>query len=108
MTPFNIVNDLNIYLILGALLFSIGIFGALMHKTFIGMLISSELILSGASINIMAFNRFTVAEPDTGQIFTLFIMAVAAAEAAIVLSVILAIYRRYKSVETDSTSELKG
>ncbi|EKD39787.1 MAG: hypothetical protein ACD_75C00294G0001, partial [uncultured bacterium] len=73
-------NNLNTYLIIGALLFGIGIYGIVSRKTLIGMLIAAELILAGSSVNFMAFNRFTAPDPVTGQVFTLFIMAVAAAE----------------------------
>jgi NADH:ubiquinone oxidoreductase subunit K len=60
-----------------------GVYGMVTRRTLIGMLIAAELILAGASVNFMAFNRFTAPDPATGQIFTLFIMAIAAAEAAI-------------------------
>ena len=72
------------------------------------MLISAELMLSGASVNFMAFNRFLAPTPVTGQVFTLFIMAIAAAEAAIVLSIIIAVYRNYRSIETNDVVDLKG
>ncbi|MBU2539079.1 MAG: NADH-quinone oxidoreductase subunit NuoK, partial [Proteobacteria bacterium] len=77
-------------------------------QTFIGMLISAELILSGASLNFMAFNRFLAPDPTVGQIFTLFIMAIAAAEAAIALSIIIAVYRNYKSIDTEDVMDLQG
>ena len=96
------------YLVLGALMFCIGIFGLLLHNTLIGMLIATELILNGASMNFMAFNMFLTPDPTTGQIFTLFIMGVAAAETAIALSIIIAVYRRFKDIRVDSVSELKG
>ena len=73
---------------IGALLFGFGIYGLVARKTVIGMLISSELILAAASVNFMAFNRFLAPDPAVGQIFTLFIMAIAAAEAAIAVSII--------------------
>jgi len=78
------------------------------RQTFIGMLISAELILSGASLNFMAFNRFLAPDPTVGQVFTLFIMAIAAAEAAIALSIIIAVYRNYKSIDTEDVVDLQG
>ena len=96
------------YLILGALLFCIGIFGILQHSSLIGMLIATELILNGAGLNFMAFNMFLSENPSTGQIFTLFIMGVAAAEAAIALSIIIAVYRNYKSIDTEDVVDLQG
>jgi len=103
-----ICNELSTYLLIAALMFSMGVFGIIHRQTLIGMLISSELILSGASINFMAFNRFLAPDPVVGQVFTLFIMAIAAAEAAIALSIILAVYRNYKSIDVDDMVELKG
>ena len=108
MNVLTISNDLNTYLVIGALLFGIGFFGLMQRRTFIGMLIAGELILAGASINFMAFNRFLAPNPTVGQIFTLFIMGIAAAEAAIALSIIIAVYRNYKSIDTEDAVELKG
>lgn len=101
-------NSLNAFLLVGALLFVMGIYGLVTHRTLIGMLISAELMLCGASINFMAFNRFTAPDPVAGQVFTLFIMAIAAAEAAIGLSIVVAIYRNYKTIDTKDIVELKG
>jgi len=100
--------SLSTYLVLGAILFAIGVYGMVRRRTFIGMLISAELILSGASVNFMAFNRFSAPTQATGQIFTLFIMAIAAAEAAITLSIVIAVYRNYKSINAEDISDLKG
>ncbi len=108
MSLLTIYNDLNTYLVIGAILFGIGIYGIVTRRTFIGMLIAAELILAGASVNFMAFNRFTSPDPITGQVFTLFIMAVAAAEAAIGLSIVIAIYRQYKSIDAEDAVQLKG
>lgn len=101
-------NNLHTYLVIGALLFGIGFYGLVQRPTFIGMLISAELILSGASLNFMAFNRFLAPDPTVGQVFTLFIMAIAAAEAAIALSIIIAVYRNYKSIDTEDVVDLQG
>ncbi len=101
-------NNLNTYLLIAALLFAMGIYGLVTRRTLIGMLIAAELILAAASINFMAFNRFTAPDPVIGQIFTLFIMAIAAAEAAIGLSIVIAIYRNYKSIDAEDLVELKG
>jgi NADH:ubiquinone oxidoreductase subunit K len=99
---------LNVYLVAAAFLLAIGIFGLIRRRTLIGMLISGELIFSAASLNLMAFNRFTAHNPATGQIFVLFIMGLAAAEVAIALSIIVAVYRNYRSVSTRQLSELRG
>jgi len=96
------------YLIIAALLFSIGFYGLVHRRTLIGMLIAGELILAGTSINFMAFNRFLAPDPTVGQIFTLFIMGIAAAEAAIALSIIIAVYRNFRSIDTEDVAELNG
>jgi len=85
-----------------------GIYCMITRRTLIGMLIASELVLAGSSINFMAFNRFTAPDPVTGQVFTLFIMAIAAAEAAIGLSIIIAVYGHFKSIDAEDTAQLKG
>jgi NADH-quinone oxidoreductase subunit K len=108
MQLLDLYNSLNTYLILGAVLFAMGIYGMITRRTLIGMLIASELILAGSSINFMAFNRFTAPDPVTGQVFTLFIMAIAAAEAAIGLSIIIAVYGHFKSIDAEDTAQLKG
>jgi len=108
MSMLTLHNSLTTYLILGALLFGMGIYGIVTRRTLIGMLIAGELILVGSSINFMAFNRFSAPDPAMGQIFTLFIMAIAAAEAAIGLSIVIAVYRHYKSIDTEDIVDLKG
>ncbi len=108
MTILGLYNQLDCFLILGAALFSLGLYGVLAQQSFIGMLIAAELILVGSSINFMAFNRFLAPDPVTGQVFTLFIMAVAAAEAAIGLSIVIAIYRYYCSIDAEDAVQLKG
>ncbi len=101
-------DSLQAYLMIGILLFAIGLLGFFRHKNLIGMLISGELVLAGASLNFMAFSRFVAPDPVAGQAFTLFIMAIAAAEAAIVLSIILGVYRNYRSIETRDLKDLEG
>jgi len=102
------VNSLTTYLFIAALLFSIGIFGLFQRRTLIGMLIAIELMLNGASINFMAFNRFLAPDPIVGQIYTLFIMGIAAAETAIALSIILALFRSIRSINIERARELRG
>ena len=108
MSILNLHNSLTTYLVMAAILFGMGVYGLVSRRTLVGMLISSELILVASSINIMAFNRFTAPDPTIGQIFTLFIMAIAAAEAAIGLSITIAVYRNYKSVDIEDLVDLKG
>jgi NADH:ubiquinone oxidoreductase subunit K len=108
MTVWNLGSFLQPYLIIAILLFVIGFFGLLHHRTIIGMLISGELLLAAASLNLVAFSRFQSPEPVTGQVFTLFIMGLAAAEACLVLALIIAMYRNYRSVQASTLNELKG
>ena len=65
-------------------------------------------VLAGSSVNFMAFNRFLAPDPAIGQIFTLVIMAIAAAEAAIAVSIVVAVYRNYKSIDTEDLVDLHG
>ncbi|NVN90259.1 MAG: NADH-quinone oxidoreductase subunit NuoK [Desulfuromonadales bacterium] len=95
------------YLVISLFLLIIGIYGMVRHRTFIGMLISSELIFSGASLNFMAFNRFLAPNPAVGQIFALFIMGIAAAEAALVVSLILMVYHRYRTIDPGDVHDLR-
>ena len=106
ITP--LYDRLEVYLGVAALLLVVGIYGLIRRRTLIGMLISGEIIFSAASLNFMAFNRFTVQDPTVGQIFVLFIMGLAAAEVAIALSIVLAVYRNYRSVKTRELSELNS
>lgn len=96
------------YLVIAALLFSCGVYGLLRRRTLIGMLIAGELIFGAASLNFMTFNRFFAPDKSVGQIFVLFIMGLAAAEIAIALSIVIAVYRNYRSIRSGEVSELKG
>jgi NADH:ubiquinone oxidoreductase subunit K len=108
MSILGLYNDINTYLVIGAILFAMGVYGVVTRRTFIGMLIAAEMILAGASVNFMAFNRFTAPDPVVGQVFTLFIMAIAAAEAAIGLSIVVAVYKNYRSIDAEDAVQLKG
>lgn len=99
---------LETYLVLAAVLLAAGVFGLLRRRTLIGMLIAGELVLSGASLNFLALNRFTAPDPAVGQLFVLFIMGLAAAEVAVALSLVIAVYRNYRSVLTRDLTDLKG
>ena len=99
--------NLNTYLIISAILLAIGLYRMIQHRSLIGMLISSEFILNGASLNFMAFNRFVAPNPAVGQIYTLFIMGIAAAEAAIVISIIITVYRKFNSEDPEQLQDMK-
>ncbi len=102
------MNCLATYLFIAGALFSLGLLGVLQRRNLIGMLISIELMLNGANINFMAFNRFLTPEPAVGQIIALFVMGIAAAEAAIGLSIILALFRQLRSINIERAQQLKG
>ena len=95
------------YLILAAIIFTIGIVGIFLNrKNVIIILMSIELILLAVNINLVSFSIFT--QDLTGQIFTMFILTVAAAEAAIGLAIIVAYYRNKGSIRIEDISSLKG
>ncbi len=94
------------FLIVGALLFCLGLVCVLSRRNAIGLLMGIELILNSANINFVAFGRF-VQNGVTGQIFALFVMALAAAEAAIAMAIVLAIYRSLKNIDVNLTVNLK-
>lgn len=95
------------YLVLAAFLLAIGLFGLVRRRTLVGMLISGEILFAAASLNFLAVNRFFAPEPAVGQIFVLFIMGLAAAEVAIALSIVIAVYRNYGSIKSRELSDLK-
>lgn len=101
-------DHLETYLFIGLFMLVFGIYSLIRHRTFIGMLIASEFILNGAGLNFMAFNRFLAPDPAVGQIFTLFIMGLAAAEAALIISLILLVYHKYQSIDPREVRDLKG
>lgn len=102
------MNSLTVYLFVALLLFCIGMFGLLQRRSLIGMIIAIELMLNAAAINFMAFNRFLAPDPAVGQIMVLFVMGIAAAEAAIALSLILALFRKLRSINIEQASDLRG
>ncbi|PTX90682.1 NADH-quinone oxidoreductase subunit NuoK [Opitutus sp. ER46] len=108
MNLVNLPNQPTVYFILAAFLLAAGIFGLIRRRTLIGMLIAGELIFAAASLNLMTVNRFFVTDPTVGQIFVLFIMGIAAAEVAIALSIIIAVYRNYRSIHSEDLSDLNG
>ena len=94
-------------LIFSLLLFAIGVYGALVRRNVIGILISIELMLNAANINLIAFSKYTSLSPETGQIFALFVIAIAATAAAVGLALVLALYRIRKTVYIDEVNLLK-
>lgn len=95
-------------LVLAALLFGIGMYGALSRKNAVHVMMSLELMANAVNINLVALSRFVTPEALTGQFFAVFSMVVSAAEIGLGLALVLAIYRSKRSVELDAMTELKG
>jgi NADH-quinone oxidoreductase subunit K len=95
------------YLIISAALFSLGILGVLTRKNAVNVLMGVELILNSANINLVAFSKYSAGN-ISGQIFAIFIIVVAAAEAAVALAIVLSMYRIIKTVNLDRADTLKG
>ena len=103
------MGELTRYLVLAALLFGIGLAGVLTRRNAIVALIGIELMLNAANLNFIAFWRHGPhPEVQTGVLFVLFAMAVAAAEAAVGLALAIAVYRHYRTTNLDQVEELKG
>jgi len=107
MTDGLLFNNIYVYLFVALFLLSAGILGVLYRRTLIGMLISMELIMNGVGLNFVALSRLNRGGDMAGQIFTLFIMGIAAAEAAIALGIIILIFRRYRHIEGEKLKEMK-
>jgi len=95
------------YLILGAALFCVGLFGTLARKNAIAILLSVELMLNAVNINLVAFWRYLDPTKMAGQVFAVIVFAVAAAEVAVGLALIISVYRRHKTVVADDIDLMK-
>ncbi len=95
------------YLVISAALFSLGIMGVLTRKNAVNVLMGIELILNSANLNLVAFSRFSAGNLS-GQVFAVFVIVIAAAEAAVALAIVLSMYRLLKSVNLDQADTLKG
>jgi NADH-quinone oxidoreductase subunit K len=96
------------YLALGAILFSIGLYGVLTKRNAVIVLFSIELMLNAANLNLVAFSKFGLHPSQAGQVFSLFSITVAAAEAAIGIAILFSLYRNRGTVEADRMNSLKG
>ena len=95
------------YLVLSAVLFAIGLYGALAKRNAIAILLSIEIMLNAVNIAMVAFSRFITPALLTGQVFAIFIMVVAAAEAAVGLGIIMAIYRGRGTIDPTKIDLMK-
>ncbi len=95
------------YLMLAAALFSLGLYGVLARKNAIAILMGVELMLNAVNINLVAFWRYLTPESVSGQAFAVMVFAVAAAEVAVGLALVISIYRRRKTVAADEINLMK-
>lgn len=95
------------YLILSAVLFSIGLYGVLAKRNAVVILMCIEIMLNAVNIALVAFSRYVVPMLLTGQIFAIFVMVVAAAEATVGIAIIIAIYRNRESIDVDKFDLMK-
>ena len=100
--------ELQHFLILGAFLFVCGIVCMATKRNAIGVLIGVELVLNGANVNFVAFSKYNPAFQIEGMIFALFVIVMAAGEAAVALAIVLNFYNNHTTVDVDSAEELKG
>jgi NADH-quinone oxidoreductase subunit K len=96
------------YLVVSVLLFAIGLLGVFARRNAIAVLMGVELMLNAANINFVAFWRYEGGAQMEGQVFTVVVITVAAAEAAIALAITLNVYRRFKTVNVDQINLMKG
>ena len=94
-------------LFISTALFFIGVFGFLTRRNLITMLMSIELILNSVNLNFIAFNKYVWPDKMDGLFFTLFIIAIAAAEAAVAIAIIINLYRNNQSIDVNNAEELK-
>ena len=100
--------ELEHVLVIGALLFSIGLYTALSRRNAVGVLMGVELMLNSVNLNLVGFARFVESpRPIDGQVFAVFVITVAAAEAAVALALAVSIYRLKSTIDVDSLNVLK-
>lgn len=101
--------DLNLlwYLVPSVIMFCCGVYGFVTRKNMIAILVSLELILNSADLNFTVFNRFLFPDSMEGMVFTLFAIAIAAAETAVAIAIIINIYRAIGSTEISETNSMK-
>jgi NADH-quinone oxidoreductase subunit K len=99
--------SLTSYLLVALILFCVGLYGALTKRNAVIVLISIELMLNAVNINLVAFAKYGLYASITGQIFTLFTMTVAAAEVAVGLAILIALYRNRETVNVDEMDSMK-
>jgi NADH-quinone oxidoreductase subunit K len=102
------MKPLLLYQLVAVMLLSIGFFGLIWRRTLIGMLICVELLLNGAGLSLVAAAQLTPASAVLGQLGTLLIMGLAAAEATLILAIVVVVVRRFQTSDSTAVSELRG
>jgi NADH:ubiquinone oxidoreductase subunit K len=98
---------LQYFLVLATIMFFAGVYGFLTRRNLITMLMSVELILNSVNINFLAFNRYLYPHKLEGMFFSIFVIAVAASEAAVAIAIIINIYRRFATINVEDVDEMK-
>jgi NADH-quinone oxidoreductase subunit K len=99
--------NLNSYLVVTALLFSFGLYNVMTRRNAVGLLMGVELILNAASLNFVAFAHFN-GNQVSGNIFSLFIIVLAAAEAAVALAIVVSLFKQFGTIDTNEAKTLRG
>ena len=102
------MNYIEPYLMISSILFSLGIYAVITRKNAVAILMGIELILNSANINFIAFNRFGNFGSLEGHVFTIFVIVLAAAEAAVALAIIINLFKNIGTVDVDKAKEMKG
>lgn len=95
------------FIALAVILFGIGLFGVLTRRNTIAILMSLELMFNAVNINFVTFNKYVWPQAMTGQMFAIFIIVIAAAEAVVGLAIVLLLYRNWQSIDTENVNIMK-
>ena len=103
------MDSLQSYLFISAVLFCLGLYAVMTRRNGVAVLMGIELILNSANLNLVAFNRFGgLSDLLPGHVFALFVIVMAASEAAVALAIIIRLYKTFQTVNIDEASEMKG
>jgi len=102
------MNPLALFQMVGLFMLAVGLYGLIMRRTLVGMIICLELMLNGAGLSIVAAAQLTPADAVLGQLGALFVMGLAAAEATLILAIVLIVVKRFKTSDAADVSQLKG
>ena len=102
------MNPLALFQMVGIFMLAVGLYGLVMRRTLVGMIICLELMLNGAGLSIVAATQLTHADVVLGQLGALFVMGLAAAEATLILAIVLIVVKRFKTPQAEDVSEMKG